>query len=148
MGFTGFDGSNHLFIPPAVWGAIRDYLQSSGLLKSIRTQDYLFTPLTDRATRLPNIRSEDWSRERPLSMREVSRLLKKYARWASLDPRKLCVHSLRHTAAMLRKQAGDDLEAISTFLGHSSLAVTQIYLHRLEGQSDTSWARVAALLGF
>ena len=29
----------------------------------------------------------------------------------------------------------------------NSLYTTQVYLHRLEGQTDTSWSRVAALLG-
>jgi integrase len=48
---------------------------------------------------------------------------------------------------MLRKQAGDDIEQISAFLGHSSLSITAVYLHRLEGRADVSWAKVAALLG-
>lgn len=33
------------------------------------------------------------------------------------------------------------------FLDHSSLAVTTGYLRRLEGQSDTSWAKVAEAIG-
>ena len=57
------------------------------------------------------------------------------------------VHTLRHTAAMLRKEAGDDLQSISSFLAHSSLAVTQIYLHQVEGRQDTTWLKVEALLG-
>ena len=77
----------------------------------------------------------------------VGRLVKKYARRAGLDPNRLTVHTLRHTAAMLRKEAGEGLEDISAFLGHSSLAITQIYLHRLEGQPDHAWQRVADLLG-
>lgn len=104
-------------------------------------------PLTDRAVRLPNVDPARWTRNRPLSSREVGRLLKKYSKNAGLDPSKIRVHTLRHTAAMLRKQAGDDIDQISSFLGHSSLSTTQIYLHRLSGQTDSSWLRVAALLG-
>jgi integrase len=46
------------------------------------------------------------------------------------------VHDLRHTAARLRREAGADVEEIREFLAHSSLAVTQVYLHRLERKSD------------
>jgi site-specific recombinase XerD len=84
---------------------------------------------------------------RPLSSRMIDRLVKKYARRAGLDPSRITVHTLRHTAAMLRKQAGDDLESISSFLCHSSLAVTQVYLHTLEGRPDATWLKVANLLG-
>ena len=133
--------------PQPVWIAIQDYLCAADKLDTIQPENFIFTPLTDRATRLPNIDPESWNLDRPLSSREVGRLLKKYARRAGLDPTKIRVHSLRHTAAMLRKQAGDDIDQISSFLGHSNLSTTQIYLHRLEGQTDSSWMRVAALLG-
>ena len=57
------------------------------------------------------------------------------------------VHILRHTAAKLRRDAGESIEAVSQFLDHSSLAVTTVYLRRLEGQTDESWGRVAEALG-
>jgi len=133
--------------PLPVWQSIQQYLSRSGKLESIQPEDYIFTPLTDRAARLPNVDQSSWTRNQPLSSREVGRLLKKYAKRAGLNPTKIRVHTLRHTAAMLRKQAGDDLDQISAFLGHSSLATTQVYLHRLEGQTDSSWVKVAALLG-
>jgi integrase len=46
----------------------------------------------------------------------------------------LPVHVLRHTAAKLRRDAGESIEDVSRFLDHSSLAVTTTYLRRLEGQ--------------
>ncbi len=57
------------------------------------------------------------------------------------------VHVLRHTAAKLRRDAGESIEAVSSFLDHSSLAVTTVYLRRLEGQADTAWLDVAAAIG-
>ncbi len=57
------------------------------------------------------------------------------------------VHVLRHTAAKLRRDAGESIEAVSAFLDHSSLAVTTVYLRRLEGQADTAWVDVAAAIG-
>jgi site-specific recombinase XerD len=57
------------------------------------------------------------------------------------------VHIFCHSAAKLRRDAGEIIEDVSRFLDHSSLAVTTIYLRRLEGQEDHSWAKVAAAIG-
>jgi site-specific recombinase XerD len=57
------------------------------------------------------------------------------------------VHIFRHSAAKLRRDAGESVEDVSRFLDHSSLAVTTVYLRRLEGQEDKSWQRVAMALG-
>jgi integrase/recombinase XerD len=57
------------------------------------------------------------------------------------------LHVLRHTAAKLRRDVGESIEAVSAFLDHSSLAVTTTYLRRLEGQRDSAWSGVAASLG-
>jgi integrase len=57
------------------------------------------------------------------------------------------VHIFRHSAAKLRRDAGESVEEVSRFLDHSSLAVTTTYLRRLEGQEDRSWAKVAAAIG-
>ena len=57
------------------------------------------------------------------------------------------LHVLRHTAAKLRRDVGESIEAVSAFLDHSSLAVTTTYLRRLEGQRDRSWEGVAELIG-
>jgi hypothetical protein len=42
---------------------------------------------------------------------------------------------------------GESVEEVSRFLDHSSLAVTTVYLRRLEGQGDRSWQKVAEALG-
>jgi integrase/recombinase XerC len=57
------------------------------------------------------------------------------------------VHVLRHTAAKLRRDAGESIEDVSAFLDHSSLAVTTVYLRRLEGQEDRAWREVAEAIG-
>jgi hypothetical protein len=56
------------------------------------------------------------------------------------------LHILRHTAAKLRRDAGASIEAVSSFLDHSSLAVTSIYLRRLEGEADRTWPDVAVAI--
>jgi integrase/recombinase XerC len=57
------------------------------------------------------------------------------------------VHIFRHSAAKLRRDAGESVEDVSRFLDHSSLAVTTTYLRRLEGEADTGWAKVAEAIG-
>ena len=70
---------------------------------------------------------------------------RRYLRLADLAPSGL--HILRHSAAKLRRDAGASIEAVSSFLDHSSLAVTSVYLRRLEGEADRTWADVAAAIG-
>ena len=57
------------------------------------------------------------------------------------------LHVLRHSAAKLRRDAGESVEAVSAFLDHSSLAVTSTYLRRLDGQDDRGWSAVADAIG-
>lgn len=69
-----------------------------------------------------------------LSRDAVEFLLAKYVasakeRCPSLRPKNVTAHVLRHTAAMLLRQAGVDTTAIALWLGHESLKSTQIYLH-------------------
>ena len=70
---------------------------------------------------------------------------RRYLHRASLPPAGL--HVLRHTAAKLRRDAGESIEEMSRFLDHSSLAVTTTYLRRLEGQEDRGWGKVAEAIG-
>jgi integrase/recombinase XerC len=70
---------------------------------------------------------------------------RRYLRTAGLAPTGL--HILRHSAAKLRRDAGSSIEAVSSFLDHSSLAVTSVYLRRLEGEADRTWPEVAIAIG-
>jgi integrase/recombinase XerC len=70
---------------------------------------------------------------------------RKYLAAAGLSP--TGVHVLRHSAAKLRREAGESIESVSQFLDHSSLAVTSVYLRRLEGQEDRTWRDVAEAIG-
>jgi integrase/recombinase XerC len=70
---------------------------------------------------------------------------RRYLRTAGLAPTGL--HILRHSAAKLRRDAGASIESVSNFLDHSSLAVTSVYLRRLEGEADRTWPDVAVAIG-
>ena len=71
--------------------------------------------------------------------------LRRYLAKAELPPSG--VHVFRHSAAKLRRDVGESVESVSRFLDHSNLATTTTYLRRLEGQSDTSWAKVSEAIG-
>ena len=71
--------------------------------------------------------------------------LRRYFKAARLMP--AGVHIFRHSAAKLRREAGESIEQVSRFLDHSSLAVTTVYLRQLEGDRDTAWEQVATALG-
>ena len=99
--------------------------------------------LADRGTTLEQLPSDEglWQISDSAFYGRFRRYLKK----AGLPPSGL--HVLRHTAAKLRREAGESVEAVSSFLDHSSLAVTSVYLRRLEGQKDQSWRYVAEAIG-
>ena len=71
--------------------------------------------------------------------------LRRYPRKAGIAP--AGVHIFRHTAAKLRRDAGESIWDVSRFLDYSSPAVTTTYLRRLEGQEDTGWSKVAEAIG-
>ena len=70
----------------------------------------------------------------PLSTDAVEWLVSKYAtaaasRCPSLATRRITPHVLRHSAAMFLREAGVDISVIALWLGHESIASTQIYMH-------------------
>lgn len=83
----------------------------------------------------------------PISDQTVRDSLKYYARKAGLRTRGLKVHSLRHTAAYLRAQAGDDEDTIRRFLKQSNVETTRLYLQKLMPNPDKTWMTVSEMLG-
>ncbi len=131
-------------LPPPVWQAIKTYLDATG--RDLQATSPLFTPTPEglqRGRRLPGASDG----ERPLSDTAFAHILRHYARKAGLEPEAIHTHTLRHTAAKLRRQAGASLEEVKELLGHSNLATTAIYLNRLEAAEDPKWRETAALLG-
>ncbi len=85
-------------------------------------QDYLLTREDDMEYLFSSQKSEKISRV------QVFRIVKKYAKKAGIK-KEVTPHVLRHTLATTLLRRGVDIRFIQQFLGHSSVATTQIYTH-------------------
>jgi len=110
-------------LPAPAWEAITAYLAANG------------RPLDDL---------DDDARIFPITSQTLYENLRRYGEAIGVEG--LTVHSLRHTAAKLRRQSGATLEDVQAVLGHSNIATTARYLARLEGTKDAGWEAAAALL--
>ena len=63
-----------------------------------------------------------------LHRKYLSRAFKRYARAAGL-PEHVCFHTTRHTCTSWLAERGAPVEAIRAYLGHSSVRVTERYMH-------------------
>ncbi|RLC76394.1 MAG: hypothetical protein DRJ03_28730 [Chloroflexi bacterium] len=131
-------------LPLPAYNAIVEYLEAAGRLEGMGENDFIFTALSDVATRLPGV---DAMPDEALSSSFVNRVVKKCARRAGLQWRRIHTHTLRHTAAMLRYDLRKDIRELQDFLGHASMSTTQIYLTSKQKRTDTLWAEVEALIG-
>lgn len=85
-----------------------------------------------------------------MSRDAIERRLAKHATTAArseptLAEKKISPHVLRHTAAMRLLAAGVDTTVIALWLGHESVATTQIYIHADLALKEQALARTAPL---
>jgi integrase/recombinase XerD len=67
----------------------------------------------------------------PMTRQGFSRILKRVALEAGIDPARVSPHVLRHSFASHMLARGADLRSLQVLLGHASLATTEIYTHVL-----------------
>ncbi len=119
-------------IYPPVYEAIMAYAEAEG-----KYTGYVFHRYTNMGKII----------DLPISDQTVRDSLKYCARNAGLRTTGLKVHSLRHTAAYLRAQAGDDEDTIRRFLKQNNVETTRIYLQKLRPNPDKTWMTVSEMLG-
>ena len=75
---------------------------------------------------------------------QITRMVKRLARAAELDVRRITPHVLRHSAAVAMLSSTKDIRATQRALGHASADTTERYLHSIE-DLDSSPVYAAAL---
>jgi integrase/recombinase XerD len=80
----------------------------------------------------------------PLRPQSIRLQLRKYADRAGIG-RRVTPHMLRHTAATLLIETGVDIRFVQRLLGHSSIAMTEIYTHVSDEALQSALARADVL---
>ena len=118
--------------PLEVWAAVQAYLQAAGRIDSMQAEDYIFAPLCEPLKSEATGQAGEWNAGRYLGIERLRANLKMYGRLAGIPEEKLTLPALRHTAVLLRLEAGDNLEQIQAFLGSKAHErVTKAYLNQL-----------------
>jgi site-specific recombinase XerD len=101
-----------------------------------------FTPAQVKRIRLSDKKRTDYifsgrgaGRPRPMTVRQMNRLLKFWVAEAGLDPKKYGKESLRRTKALHILLGTGDLETVRVLLGHTKIESTARYL-RIAKTSD------------
>ena len=82
-----------------------------------------------------------------LTTTSISRIVKTAMKNAGYDSKRLTAHSLRHTAATVALKNGATLREVQQVLRHTSIAITQIYLHELDRLENRAECLTAAAFG-
>lgn len=116
--------------------AIDRYLVAARRMQTIQPDDPLFVAIgPEQGGGKPGV-TLPVDKHAPLTSRAIAHALKKYAKMAGIDEKRLSLHSLRHTAATQRYAAGSDVREIQHLLRHASIATTDTYLRELMGTAD------------
>ena len=126
-------------IEPDLWEVVQTYLEAAGRWP-LGPDDYIFIAHDDAGKRFSNVKTTYDRQRQPISARRVNAIMKAYGRRAGIPDERLHAHALRHAGARARKQAGADIFHLKAILGHSSIAVTQIYSDDVLDQPEDTYA--------
>ncbi len=130
-------------LPEEVYRQLLTYLAMSG--RSLASMDpdmplFVSHPVTVGA----GLPTDPW---RAVTTLAISQQLKKYARWAGVEPTTVTLHGLRHSGARARADAGEDLRSIAKVMRHKNVSHTDRYLSVLLGTSDPGSAALTQRYG-
>lgn len=117
------DKDEYIKVIPEVYNAIKDYLISK---PTIKNNDPLFTSTSNRAL------------NKRITSESLSYIIKCRFKDAGYDSKKLVFHSLRHSSNTLLFKSGADLYQVQQHARHKDPKTTEIYLHSVNRDADTS----------
>ena len=100
--------------------------------------------LESQSSQIDHVFKDPW--QRPLKKDFVTRWFGRTVIVAGLD-RRLHFHHLRHTFASWLVQAGAGIYEVQKLLGHSSVAVTQVYAHLAPSELHATVGKIDIDLG-
>ena len=108
-------------LPDEVWQAIFGYLEASGRVGARRPEGmpadaYIFAPLARSFGRGATGRAEEWDERRCLNTHTIRQTLKIYGDLLGIDPLKLTLHNLRHTAVQAFSETVHPQVGLQAFL--------------------------------
>ena len=108
-------------------------------------QDYLLLRADEKENLFGSVSKRNYSGR--LTTTSISRIVKGAMKAAGYDSKRLTAHSLRHTAATTALQKGASLRDVQQVLRHTSITVTQVYLHELDRLNNNAEDLNAAAFG-
>lgn len=134
-------GGKHreVLIPHSVVVALREHMNQ---------YDFMAGNAVDRvgAESMKYIFAKKSDPNQHISREHCAMVIKRLAKAANIN-KKISPHSLRHSAASEAIRQGKAKEQIQEFLGHSSIAITERYIHRSKGYSNSPANSVANAFG-
>lgn len=128
-------------LPGRVMQAIEAYLKTRGALQE---DDPVFTA-TERGERaIDNLPERRRAYGRPLTVRMIQKLVRKYADHALGKQHGITPHSLRHTAAVNAAESGATGDEVMNLLQHSRRSTTDIYLQKLKKKLNNRTSELLA----
>jgi len=127
-------GGKIRFIPvhPGTLERISDYLLKAG--HEGDAKGALFRPFRNSVTGIL---------EKPLTGDAVFKIVRFYAIQLGLDPKAICVHGLRATAATNALEHQADIAKVQEWLGHANIATTRLYDRRKTRPEDSPTFKVS-----
>lgn len=123
--------AEYIKLTPQVEAAIRDYLKTRG---PVSGKDPLFTSVSNN------------SRNRRITERSVSGIVKKVFTDAGLVSDRVTAHSTRHTSVTLALLGGQSLQEVQQFARHANIGTTLIYSHAIERAKNQCENTIAAAI--
>lgn len=92
-------------------------------------------------------RNQGATAESPMAIKTVHGAMKDAVREAGITKRSVHIHTLRHSYATHLLEEGVNLRVIQSYLGHSSLETTMVYLHLTSRGHDNAIQVINRLMG-